>query len=81
MSMRLRLVTSLDADDIVGEIGKEEAALEALARKERMNTPGRRAVFCVLMGAEDFADAVEKLSRMSAKGRAERYVLHPSGVG
>ena len=50
----------------------EVAGLDALARKERMNTPGRRAVFCVLMGAEDYTDAVEKLSRIGSKGRAER---------
>ena len=39
-----------------------------------MNTPGRRAVFCVLMGSEDYADAVEKLSRIGVQGRAERDV-------
>ena len=30
----------------------------------RMNTESRRAVFCVVMGAEDFADALDGLARL-----------------
>ena len=34
------------------------------AKGLRMNTEARRAIFCVIMGAEDFADALERLLRL-----------------
>ena len=42
----------------------EGAALLRKARAMRMNTESRRAVFCVVMGAEDFADALDGLARL-----------------
>lgn len=34
----------------------------------------RRAVFCTLMGATDFADAFEKLTKLELKGQQDREV-------
>lgn len=46
-----------------------------LAAKQRMNTDVRRAVFCVIMGAEDYVDAFEKLLRLPLKGVQEREII------
>jgi nucleolar MIF4G domain-containing protein 1 len=45
-----------------------------LARKQRMNTELRRNVFCILMSAEDFIDAFEKLLHLGLKGQQEREI-------
>lgn len=41
--------------------------LLSLAARQRMNTDVRKAVFCVIMGAQDVIDACEKLLRMPLK--------------
>ncbi|XP_055593281.1 nucleolar MIF4G domain-containing protein 1 homolog [Uranotaenia lowii] len=38
-----------------------------LARKQRMNTDDKRNVFCVIMSAEDYLDAFDKILRLSIK--------------
>ncbi|KAJ6634215.1 Nucleolar MIF4G domain-containing protein 1 like, partial [Pseudolycoriella hygida] len=38
-----------------------------LAKKQRMNTDDRRNVFCILMTAEDYIEAFEKLNRLGIK--------------
>lgn len=38
-----------------------------LARKQRMNTDERRNVFCILMSAEDYIDAFEKILHLAIK--------------
>jgi nucleolar MIF4G domain-containing protein 1 len=38
-----------------------------LARKQRMNTDDRRSVFCIIMSAEDYMDAFEKIVQLSIK--------------
>ncbi|KAK9823765.1 hypothetical protein WJX72_005349 [[Myrmecia] bisecta] len=43
-----------------------------LAAAQRMSTDARRAVFCVVMGSEDYVDASEKLLRLPLKGESER---------
>ena len=48
--------------------------LLALARKMRMNTDIRRQIFCILMSAEDFSDAAEKLVKLGTKNQTEREV-------
>lgn len=53
---------ALDATE--DEWGSE---LLQLAAKQRMNTDVRRAVFCIIMGSEDYADASERLLRLSLK--------------
>ncbi|CAB3369909.1 Hypothetical predicted protein [Cloeon dipterum] len=45
-----------------------------LARKQRMNTDLRRNVFCILMSAEDFIDAFEKVLHLGVKGQQEREI-------
>lgn len=44
-----------------------DAELLRLAAAARMNTDVRRAVFCCVMGAEDAADALERLLRLGLK--------------
>ncbi|XP_059472617.1 nucleolar MIF4G domain-containing protein 1 [Neocloeon triangulifer] len=45
-----------------------------LARKQRMNTDLRRNIFCILMTAEDFIDAFDKLLHLGVKGQQEREI-------
>lgn len=47
-----------------------------LARKQRMNTDIRRNIFCVLMTAEDYLDAFEKLHHLGLKNQQEREVIY-----
>ncbi|CAL8471329.1 g10871 [Coccomyxa elongata] len=58
--------------DAAGDGGAE---LLRAAAAQRMNTETRRAVFCVVMGAQDCADASERLLRLPLKGEAEREVV------
>ena len=48
--------------------------LLTLAKKMRMNTDIRRQIFCILMSAEDFSDAAEKLVKLGTKNQTEREV-------
>lgn len=52
------------------------ASLMEMARKQRMNTEVRRNIFCILMTAEDFIEAFERLLRMELKGQQEREIIH-----
>ncbi|XP_014253570.1 nucleolar MIF4G domain-containing protein 1 homolog [Cimex lectularius] len=52
-----------------------QEALE-LARKQRMNTANRKNIFCILMSAEDYLDAFEKLMRLGLKGQPEQEIIH-----
>ncbi|XP_052902558.1 nucleolar MIF4G domain-containing protein 1 homolog [Anopheles moucheti] len=47
--------------------GQYSAQLLELARQQRMNTDDRRNVFCIVMSAEDYLDAFEKLIRLAIK--------------
>ncbi|XP_015600311.1 nucleolar MIF4G domain-containing protein 1 [Cephus cinctus] len=47
-----------------------------LARKQRMNTDIRRNIFCVLMTAEDYLDAFEKLHHLGLKDQQEREIIY-----
>ncbi|CAK1555523.1 unnamed protein product [Leptosia nina] len=47
-----------------------------LAREQRMNTDVRRSIFCVIMSAEDYMDAFEKLQHLGLKGQQEREIVH-----
>ena len=55
---------SAAAESAAAREAGEGAALLRKARAMRMNTESRRAVFCVVMGAEDFADALDGLARL-----------------
>ncbi|XP_035790197.1 nucleolar MIF4G domain-containing protein 1 homolog [Anopheles albimanus] len=52
--------------DVTGGGQFSEQLLE-LARQQRMNTDDRRNVFCIVMSAEDYLDAFEKLLRLAIK--------------
>lgn len=52
----------------------EGAELLEKAKGLRMNTEVRRAIFCVVMGAEDFADALERLLRLPLAEKQDREV-------
>lgn len=47
--------------------GEFSAKLLELARKQRMNTDDRRNVFCIIMSAEDYIDAFDKILRLAIK--------------
>ena len=52
-----------------------DAKLLEVARKQRMNTDVRRAIFCIVMGSEDYLDAFEKLVRLGLKNKQEREIV------
>jgi nucleolar MIF4G domain-containing protein 1 len=54
---------------------REGAELLRAAASLRMNTDARRAVFCALMGADDCADAAERLLKLPLPGGQEREVM------
>ncbi|KAL6264325.1 hypothetical protein P5V15_004434 [Pogonomyrmex californicus] len=47
-----------------------------LARKQRMNTDVRRDIFCILMTAEDYLDAFEKIYHLGLKNQQQREVIY-----
>lgn len=50
------------------------AKLLALAKKQKMNTENRRNLFCILMSAEDYQDAFEKVLKLGLRGQQEREI-------
>lgn len=50
-----------------GVDGDGGGELLQMAAAQRMNTETRRAVFCVVMGSQDYIDASEKLLRLPLK--------------
>uniref|UniRef100_A0A7I4D9X4 MI domain-containing protein n=1 Tax=Physcomitrium patens TaxID=3218 RepID=A0A7I4D9X4_PHYPA len=46
-----------------------------LAASQRMNTDARRALFCIIMSAEDCVDAFEKILRLKLPGKQDREVV------
>ncbi|KYN32983.1 Nucleolar MIF4G domain-containing protein 1 [Trachymyrmex septentrionalis] len=69
------------------DIGKLEKNLEdkkqkysedilELARKQRMNTDVRRDIFCILITAEDYLDAFEKIHHLGLKNQQQREVIY-----
>ena len=55
--------------------GADSAQLLKLARKLRMSTDARRAIFLAVMSSEDAVDAAEKLLRLNLKGSQEREIV------
>ncbi|CAD6227674.1 GSCOCG00001354001-RA-CDS [Cotesia congregata] len=47
-----------------------------LARKQRMNTDVRRNIFCILMSAEDYLDAFEKIQHLGLKDQQAREIIN-----
>ncbi|KAF0925641.1 hypothetical protein E2562_017216 [Oryza meyeriana var. granulata] len=65
-------------EEVAAVISKEvvEAQkLVQLAAAQRMNTDIRRAIFCILMSAEDYVDAFEKLLRLDLSGKQDREII------
>ncbi|XP_028156881.1 nucleolar MIF4G domain-containing protein 1 homolog [Ostrinia furnacalis] len=60
----------------VANLPTTDQKLLELARKQRMNTDVRRSIFCVIMSAEDYMDAFEKLQHLGLKGQQERETVH-----
>ena len=61
-----------DIEDVAAVISKEvvEAQkLVQLAAAQRMNTDIRRAIFCIIMSAEDYVDAFDKILRLDLSGK------------
>jgi len=54
---------------------KFSGKLLELARKMRMNTDVRKNIFCIVMSAEDYLDAFEKLAKLGTKNQNEREVI------
>uniref|UniRef100_A0A0P5DIJ3 Nucleolar MIF4G domain-containing protein n=1 Tax=Daphnia magna TaxID=35525 RepID=A0A0P5DIJ3_9CRUS len=52
------------------------AELLEMARKQRMNTEVRRNIFCILMTAEDFVEAFDRIIRLGLKNQQEREIVH-----
>ncbi|KAI9179029.1 suppressor of glycerol defect [Blastocladiella emersonii ATCC 22665] len=52
-----------------------ESALLKLARKHHMNTDVRRAIFVVVMTAEDYMDAYERLCKLGLTEKQEREIV------
>jgi hypothetical protein len=69
-----------DDDDSKAAVDDEEddtgmANLMALAAKQGMNTDVRKSIFCIIMGAQDYMDAFEKLCKMNPKGKQDKEVV------
>lgn len=63
----------IDMDD---EFGSSTPDWLELAKKQRLNTDIRRAVFVALMGAEDYLDACLRIDKLGLKNKQERDVPH-----
>lgn len=59
----------------LAEAGGGGRELLALAGAQRMATEARRAVFCVVMGAQDAQDASERLLRLPLKVGATMHMM------
>ena len=64
--------TAGNIEDVAAVISKDVAETQKLlqlAAAQRMNTDIRRAIFCIIMSAEDYVDAFEKLLRLGLSGK------------
>ena len=57
------------------DTSESKAHLLKLAKKLRMSTDTRRAIFLAVMSSEDAIDAAEKLLRLNLKGSQEREIV------
>ncbi|XP_077290813.1 nucleolar MIF4G domain-containing protein 1 homolog isoform X2 [Arctopsyche grandis] len=58
------------------QVDSQQAHLLKLADKQRINTDLRRSIFCIIMSAEDYVDAFEKLQHLGLKHQQEREIIH-----
>lgn len=73
-SMTKKKSTATTSTTLGGEQFSER--ILKLAREQHMNTDVRRAVFCILVSAEDFTDAFVKLLKLSLKKQQEREIIY-----
>ncbi|XP_071803318.1 nucleolar MIF4G domain-containing protein 1-like [Asterias amurensis] len=59
-----------------GTSDKTSSLINELSRQQRMNTDLRKTIFSIVMTAEDYVDAFEKVLRLNIKGGQEREVVH-----
>ncbi|KAM2892996.1 hypothetical protein FF1_008399 [Malus domestica] len=65
-------------EDVANTIDKEVLETQKMlhiAAAQRMNTDARRAIFCIIMSAEDYLDAFEKLLRLDLPGKQDREII------
>ncbi|XP_055348322.1 nucleolar MIF4G domain-containing protein 1-like [Paramacrobiotus metropolitanus] len=67
---------TVGSDPVSLAVGTASARLLELASKQRMNTDVRKAIFCAIMGAEDFSDAFERIVKLNLKSAQEAEVIH-----
>ncbi|XP_034243707.1 nucleolar MIF4G domain-containing protein 1 homolog [Thrips palmi] len=66
---------SEDTTKSVKSSDKYSAQLLELVRKQRMNTGVRKDIFCILMSAEDYLDAFEKLLHLNLKNQQRQEIV------
>ncbi|PIN03404.1 Protein involved in high osmolarity signaling pathway [Handroanthus impetiginosus] len=70
--------TTENIEEVAGTIDKETTETKKmlqLAASQRMNTDARRAIFCVIMSADDYIDAFEKILRLDLPGKQDREIM------
>ncbi|XP_078430846.1 MIF4G domain-containing protein / MA3 domain-containing protein [Wolffia australiana] len=60
---------------ITDQQAAEAQRLIQLAASQRMNTDIRRAIFCIIISAEDYVDAFEKILRLDLSGKQDREIM------
>lgn len=63
------------ATTIIDKEAQEVQNLLQLASAQGMNTDTRRAIFLIIMSAEDYLDAFEKILRLHLSGKQDREVM------
>lgn len=65
-----------DGDEVDEALEGYDSEIVKLASQQRMTTPVKKAVFCILMSSEDYLDAFEKLLRLNLKNKQDREIIH-----
>ncbi|XP_054733779.1 nucleolar MIF4G domain-containing protein 1 homolog [Anastrepha obliqua] len=72
----INAATKQNRDDCVASGARFSEKLLKLAKNQKMNTEERRNIFCIIMGAEDYVDAFEKILHLALKDqRSIAYVI------
>ncbi|KFM59175.1 Nucleolar MIF4G domain-containing protein 1, partial [Stegodyphus mimosarum] len=67
--------TEHDQTSILPKTHVSEKILE-LAQRHHMNTEVRKSIFCIIMTAEDYMDAFEKLLKLNLKEQQEQEIIN-----
>ncbi|XP_053952940.1 nucleolar MIF4G domain-containing protein 1 homolog [Anastrepha ludens] len=72
----INAATKQNRDECVASSARFSEKLLKLAKHQKMNTEERRNIFCIIMGAEDYVDAFEKILHLALKDqRSIAYVI------